>query len=49
MRLQIHADKSGAFLDDCNPRQVLEFASDASNADKLWTLSEEIVGEKFCY
>ncbi|KAJ6190896.1 hypothetical protein N7519_000917 [Penicillium mononematosum] len=42
-------DRSGSFLDDCNPREVLEYASDASNADKLWTLSEEIVGERFCY
>ncbi|KAF7590110.1 hypothetical protein BBP40_003266 [Aspergillus hancockii] len=42
-------DQSGSFLDDCNPQQVLEYASDTSNADKLWTLSEKIVGEEFCY
>ncbi|KAE8385724.1 hypothetical protein BDV23DRAFT_176009 [Aspergillus alliaceus] len=38
-----------SFLSDCNPEKVLDYASDVSNAEKLWTLSEEIVGEKFCY
>ncbi|OQD65707.1 hypothetical protein PENPOL_c005G00311 [Penicillium polonicum] len=42
-------DQSGSFLDDCNPQQVLEYASDTSNADNLWALSEKIVGEEFCY
>ncbi|KAJ5890931.1 uncharacterized protein N7473_007159 [Penicillium subrubescens] len=42
-------DQSGSFLNDCNPEKVLDYASDASNADKLWTLSEKIVGEIFCY
>ncbi|KAH7132671.1 hypothetical protein B0J11DRAFT_522276 [Dendryphion nanum] len=40
---------SGSFLDDCIPKKVLGYASDSSNAEKLWILSEEIVGEKFSY
>ncbi|GFF94063.1 short-chain dehydrogenase [Aspergillus lentulus] len=42
-------NQSGSFLSDCNPEKVLNYARDASNAEKLWTMSEEIVGEKFCY
>ncbi|KAK0105969.1 hypothetical protein ONS95_004478 [Cadophora gregata] len=40
---------SGAFLDDCNPAKALDYASSLENAEKLWALSEEIVGEKFTY
>jgi NAD(P)-dependent dehydrogenase (short-subunit alcohol dehydrogenase family) len=40
---------SGSFLDDCKPHEVLEYASNSSNAEKLWTLSEKIVGETFSY
>ncbi|KAJ5199507.1 hypothetical protein N7491_011286 [Penicillium cf. griseofulvum] len=42
-------DQSGSFLNDCNPEKVLYYACDASNAEKLWTLSEKIVSEKFSY
>jgi len=40
---------SGAFLDDCNPAKALDYASSPGNAEKLWALSEEIVGERFTY
>ncbi|KAF7298600.1 Short-chain dehydrogenase/reductase family protein [Mycena indigotica] len=48
-------DKSGAYLMDCadasetagGPHNRSAFNSDIANADKLWTLSEEIVGEEF--
>ncbi|PKX88646.1 SDR family oxidoreductase [Aspergillus novofumigatus IBT 16806] len=42
-------DLSGSFLDDCNPKRPLQYASDPSNAEKLWSLSEKIVGENFSY
>ncbi|EAW19899.1 short-chain dehydrogenase [Aspergillus fischeri NRRL 181] len=38
-----------AALDPAIDKKVLNYASDASNAEKLWTLSEKIVGEIFCY
>jgi NAD(P)-dependent dehydrogenase (short-subunit alcohol dehydrogenase family) len=40
---------SGSFLDDCKPHEILEYASSSSNAEKLWTLSEKIVGGTFSY
>ncbi|KAL1610588.1 hypothetical protein SLS60_002258 [Paraconiothyrium brasiliense] len=40
---------SGAFLDDCHTAEALVYASSEENAEKLWTLSEKIVGEKFSY
>ncbi|KAF7298596.1 Short-chain dehydrogenase/reductase family protein [Mycena indigotica] len=48
-------DKSGAYLMDCadasdtagGPHNRSAFNSDIANADKLWKLSEEIVGEEF--
>ncbi|KAF7590112.1 hypothetical protein BBP40_003268 [Aspergillus hancockii] len=42
-------DYSGSFLNDCNPENVLDYASDVVNANKLWNLSEAIVGEEFRY
>ncbi|GLA09928.1 hypothetical protein AnigIFM60653_001059 [Aspergillus niger] len=38
-----------AVLDPALDENVLDYASDASNAEKLWNLSEKIVGEEFCY
>lgn len=39
---------SGAYLEDCSVAKPLKsFASDPEAAAKLWTLSEEMVGEKF--
>ena len=38
---------SGAYLSDCQVSETPEYAHNPKLADKLWTLSEEIVGEKF--
>lgn len=46
---RISLGASGAFLDDCNPAKALDYASSPGNAEKLWALSEEIVGERFTY
>jgi len=44
------AEHSGAFLQDCAVRPVLqEYAKGTENIDKLWQLSEELVGEKFSW
>jgi hypothetical protein len=40
---------SGAFLDNSKAAEVLDFASSPENAEKLWALSEEIIGQKFTY
>jgi NAD(P)-dependent dehydrogenase (short-subunit alcohol dehydrogenase family) len=39
--------ESGSYLDDCKKSDASAFASDEGNAEKLWKLSEELVGEKF--
>jgi len=39
--------RSGAFLADCQVGTPYEYASDKANADKLWLLSEKLIGEKF--
>ncbi|KAG5735465.1 Retinol dehydrogenase 12 [Termitomyces sp. T112] len=43
------ADKSGSYLAECQVanEQAAPYALDKENAKKLWTLSEEIVGQKF--
>jgi hypothetical protein len=46
------ADKSGAYLVDCkvdHQSPVMEYALDKGNAEKLWKLSEELVGQTFEY
>jgi hypothetical protein len=43
---------NGAFLENCKPSQInpnWSWASGKGNADKLWALSEELVGQKFEY
>lgn len=35
--------------DAFNPNEVLAYAVDPALADKLWTASEEMVGQKFTY
>jgi hypothetical protein len=45
-------DSNGAFLRNCKPSQInpnWSWASGKENADKLWALSEEMVGQKFEY
>ncbi|KAF7297710.1 Short-chain dehydrogenase/reductase family protein [Mycena kentingensis (nom. inval.)] len=43
------ADKSGAFLEDCNDASdtLTPYCSDPENGKKLWKATEEIVGEVF--
>ncbi|OTA94086.1 hypothetical protein M434DRAFT_10991 [Hypoxylon sp. CO27-5] len=40
-------DKSGAFIQDCQIGEPLEYATDPENARKLWELSKKLVGQKF--
>ncbi|KAJ6584414.1 hypothetical protein B0H19DRAFT_1058840 [Mycena capillaripes] len=44
-------DKPGAYLNDCVAANelVAPHSSDPANAEKLWTLTEEIIGEKFVF
>ncbi|KAJ7660836.1 hypothetical protein DFH06DRAFT_1129879 [Mycena polygramma] len=44
-------DKAGAFLVDCvvANEQIAPHSSNSENAAKLWTISEEVVGEKFAF
>ncbi|KAK9244207.1 hypothetical protein V1506DRAFT_507783 [Lipomyces tetrasporus] len=45
------ADKSGVYLSDGKVAmgECAEYAKDGENAEKLWKISEELVGEKFEY
>ncbi|KAF3390653.1 Short-chain dehydrogenase [Penicillium rolfsii] len=38
---------SGPFLMDCQPAEAREYAKDQAKAEKLWDLSERLVGQKF--
>lgn len=37
----------GGYFADCQLAPAAEYATDAKIADRLWALSEELVGEKF--
>jgi len=37
---------TGVYLDDCQLKRPAKWASDVGNAEKLWSLSEELVGEE---
>lgn len=39
--------QSGAYLDDCQIGTAAEYAQNKEISEKLWKLSEEIVGQKF--
>ncbi|KAH7360599.1 short-chain dehydrogenase [Rhexocercosporidium sp. MPI-PUGE-AT-0058] len=44
------AEQSGGFLQDCVVRPVTQdYAQGKENFDKLWALSEKLVGEKFAW
>lgn len=45
------ADQTGEYLQDCqiDPKAREPFAVDSDAAEKLWTLSEDLVGQKFPY
>ena len=38
---------SGEYLEDCNPAEPEAHAMDKQKAEKLWVLSEKLVGQKF--
>ena len=40
-------DKSGIYLSDCRIAEAAAFATDAAMADRLWHLSEDLVGQRF--
>ncbi|KAK6977158.1 short-chain dehydrogenase/reductase family protein [Favolaschia claudopus] len=42
-------DKGGAFLSDCNIKDAAAHSTDPATAEKLWTVTEKIVGEKFSF
>ncbi|KAJ7851075.1 NAD-P-binding protein [Mycena olivaceomarginata] len=44
-------DKPGAYLDDCvvANEKIAPHSSDPANAEKLWDLTEKIIGEKFTF
>lgn len=39
--------KNGAFVEDCQLSEPLGYAKDEGNAQDLWVLSEELVGQRF--
>ena len=50
------ADRGGVYLEDCGIAEIVEedsmdgvraYALDEDGAARLWTLSEEVVGERF--
>lgn len=41
------ASQSGSYLADCEVEEVYEFAKDEKVVDRLWEVSEGLVGEKF--
>jgi hypothetical protein len=40
-------DLNGVYMADCQFAEAAPFATDSKTAEKLWSLSEELVGEKF--
>ncbi|RVD84702.1 uncharacterized protein DFL_006431 [Arthrobotrys flagrans] len=43
------ADENGGYLVDCQIRPAAPYASSLENANRLWTLSEDMVGENFSF
>jgi hypothetical protein len=39
--------EKGVYLDDCQLKRPSKWASDPEKAERLWKLSEELVGQKF--
>ncbi|KAK7007886.1 short-chain dehydrogenase/reductase family protein [Favolaschia claudopus] len=42
-------DVPGAYLVDCNVTEVAPHCEDPANAEKLWVVTEEAIGEKFTF
>ena len=41
------ANESGSYMQDCAPRPARAYATSKENAEKLWKLSEKLVGQQF--
>ena len=41
--------EKGVYLSDCQIKRPSKWALDVEKAEKLWKLSEGLVGEKFIY
>ena len=42
-----NVDGDNVYLDDCQSREAVAWARKRENAEKLWELSERLVGERF--
>lgn len=40
-------NQSGSYLEDCTVHPLRDYAASPENAQRLWTLSEQLVGQKF--
>lgn len=45
--LTVLAEVKGLYLDNCQIKEPAPHASDPVAAERLWRLSEELVGQKF--
>ena len=41
------ASDSGSYLEDCNVKDVYDYAKGEENEDRLWSLSEQLTGDLF--
>lgn len=39
--------RSGFFLRNCQPFDTVDYTTDPESAERLWKLSEKLVGEEF--
>lgn len=42
-----HTDHSGVYLSDCQITETAEYTTNPDYAERLWELSEKLVGQKF--
>jgi hypothetical protein len=40
-------EKSGVYLEDCQIKPAMPFATDVAIAKRLWKVGEELVGQSF--
>jgi hypothetical protein len=45
--MHVDAVETGVYLDDCQLKKPSKWASDVDKAERLWRLSEDLVGEEF--
>ena len=41
------AEQTGSYMSDCKVEQTRQYASSTESAQRLWKISEDLVGEKF--